>query len=220
MSTRITVRAVAALAVLAAVAGCSSAGPAPGRSGGSTLAAPGTTSAPAAPATSSSASASTTAAVPTATASAPASTPNLTATAPAGTGTTGPPVTSGGPRSTCTKLVIRVIRGSAAPGFEYAALQFVNAGTSRCVLNGYPSVRLLLRGATVGPASTPAGRAGSRFVLAPGATAESRLRDFSSCQAPLSDEIRVVAPGSSISLTRPAQLRACTSRVSALTTPE
>ncbi len=116
--------------------------------------------------------------------------------------------------------MIRVIRGSAAPGYEYAALQFVNAGTTSCVLNGYPGVRLLLRGAVVGPASAPAGRAMSRFVLAAGATAESRLKDYSSCQAPLSDEIRVVAPGSSISLTRPAQLRACTLRVSPLTTPE
>ena len=217
MITRVAAGTGAALAVLVAVTGCSSAGPAPGRSGGSAVVAPQSTPAPAPSSTSTGPAV---APVATATASAPGSTPNLTATAPAGTGTTGPAVTSRGPRSTCTKLLIRVIRGSAAPGYEFAALQFVNTGTTRCVLNGYPSVRLLLRGKPVGTASAPAGRATSRFVLAPGATAESRLRDYSSCQAPLSDQIRVVAPGSSISLTRPAQLRACTVRVAALTTPE
>ncbi len=124
------------------------------------------------------------------------------------------------PRSTCRSLQIRVIRGSAAPGYEFAALQFVNTGTARCVLNGYPTVTLLRSGTQVGRPSTAAGTGTSRFTLEPGATAESKLRDFSSCEAPLSDQIRVVAPGSSMTITRPGQLRACTLRVSALTTPE
>ena len=86
--------------------------------------------------------------------------------------------------------------------------------------NGYPTVTLLRGGATVGHPSVPAGGATSRFTLAPGATAESTLKDYSSCQAPLSDEIRVVAPGSSITTTRAGQLRACALKVSALATPE
>ncbi len=116
--------------------------------------------------------------------------------------------------------MVRVIRGSAAPGFEFAALQFVNTGQTRCVLYGYPQVRLLSAGAVIGTPSLPASTASSRFTLAPGAVAESRLKDYSSCQASLSDEIQVVAPNSSITITRPGQLRACRLRVSALATPE
>ena len=113
-----------------------------------------------------------------------------------------------------------MIRGSAAPGYEFAALQFTNTGSTPCMLTGYPIVTLLRGGAPVGRPSAAAGTGTSRFILASGATAESRLKDFSSCQAPLSDQIRVVAPGSSLTATRPGQLRACTLRVSALATPE
>ncbi len=198
----------AVLAALTLTAACASAGPAPGRSGASTVnSSPISTSPTASAATSPPTS-------PGATASAP-----TTSTAPSSSAA---PSASTAPvlRSTCPSLTIRVIRGSAAPGYEFAALQFVNTGTTRCVLNGYPSVTLLLSGATVGRPSSPASAATSRFTLEPGATAESRLKDFSSCQAPLSDQIRVVAPGSSMTTTRTGQLRACRLTVSALATPE
>ena len=113
-----------------------------------------------------------------------------------------------------------MIRGSAAPGFEFAALQFVNAGSTRCVLNGYPTVTLRRGGTQLGSPSEPAGSATSTYTLAPGATAESDLRDYSTCQAPLSDQIAVVAPGSSISTVRPGQLRGCVLRVSPLAAPQ
>ena len=124
------------------------------------------------------------------------------------------------PRSTCTNVTIRVIRGSAARGFEFAALQFTNAGSSTCRLFGYPQAALRLRGKAVGKPAQPAGTAASRFTLKPGQTAESRLTDYTNCQAPLSDEVRVVVPGSSIHTIRPAQLRACVLRVSKLGQPE
>jgi Protein of unknown function (DUF4232) len=127
---------------------------------------------------------------------------------------------SAAPRSSCTQITIRVIRGSASPGAEFAALQFVNAGSQACTLVGYPAVTLVLNGKTVGRPSQPASTADSRIELKPGDTAESKLNDFSGCQAPLSDNVRVVAPGSTISAVRPAQLRACTLRVSALAVPE
>ena len=215
MSRRSATRRAAALAALVAavaLAGCSSAGPAPGRSGGSSVAGPSSTAA-----TTSSAPAPT---------FAPPTVATSSTVAPSATATTAPPVpssapsTSAGPRSTCASLTIRVIRGSAAQGVEFAALQFVNTGTFRCVLNGYPTASLLRGGSAVGSVSAPASTATSRFVLEPGATAESLLRDFSTCQAPLSDQIRVVAPGSSITAVRPAQLRACSLRVAALRTPE
>lgn len=124
------------------------------------------------------------------------------------------------PRSTCTKITVRVIRGSAAQGVEFAALQFTNAGTSTCRLFGYPSATLRLRGKAIGSAAQPASNATSKFTLAPGDTAESRLLDYTNCQASLSDSVRVVVPGSAIHTVRPAQLRACTLRVSKLGAPE
>jgi hypothetical protein len=113
-----------------------------------------------------------------------------------------------------------VIRGSASPGAEFAALQFTNIGADSCTLVGYPTVTLLLKGQLLGTPSQPASTARSRITLRPGDTAESKLNDYTSCQAPLSDYVRVVVPGSTISAARPAQLRACTLRVSALAVPD
>ncbi len=117
-------------------------------------------------------------------------------------------------------MTVRVIRGSAAQGIEFAALQFTNAGTSSCRLNGYPAATLHLKGERIGSPAQPATNAVSSYALAPGDTAESRLTDYTNCQAPLSDSVRVVVPGSSIHATRPAQLRACVLRVSKLGAPE
>ncbi|MDT4924379.1 MAG: hypothetical protein QOG01_2092 [Pseudonocardiales bacterium] len=147
--------------------------------------------------------------------SAPASssaTKTVTVTATATT-----PVT---PRSSCTELTIRVIRGSASPGAEFAALQFTNIGARSCTLVGYPTVTLLLKGKLIGTPSQPASAARSRMTLRPGDTAESKLNDYTSCQAPLSDNVDVVVPGSAISAVRPAQLRACILRVSPLGVPD
>lgn len=123
-------------------------------------------------------------------------------------------------RSTCTSIGIRVIRGSAAGGREFAALQFTNTGAATCRLNGYPSVTLLRGGAGIGTPSAPASSRPSTYRLASGETAESTLNDYTNCSAPLSDTIRVVAPGSALTATRPAQLRACSVRVGALGKPQ
>lgn len=89
------------------------------------------------------------------------------------------------------------------------------------MLVGYPTVTLLLRGKQVAGPSKPKSNSASQRTLAPGETAESLLEDNTlNCQAPLSDEIHVVAPGSTISTTRPAQLRACTLRVGPLGPPD
>lgn len=106
---------------------------------------------------------------------------------------------------------MRVLIGSGAPGYEFAAVQFVNDGTSPCTLVGVPTVTLLRKGSQVGTVSQPSSDRArfARYRLAPGATAESRLKDFSDCNAPLSDAVKVVAPGSDISTTRPGELRAC-----------
>ncbi len=117
--------------------------------------------------------------------------------------------------------MVRVIRGSAATGREFAALQFTNIGTSACVLRGYATVTLLRKGQPIGRSSTPATAANSSRTLAPGATAESKLNDYvMNCQAPLSDTIRTRVPGSDITADSPGQLRACRLRVSPLGAPE
>jgi hypothetical protein len=124
------------------------------------------------------------------------------------------------PTSTCKSIEIRVIQGSASPGEEIAALQFVNSGGTSCVLAGYPAVTLLLRGKPIGQMSQPATPAQSVRTLAPGDVAESLLHDYTNCQAPLSDNVRVRVPGMSLTAVRPAQLRGCILRVDKLGAPE
>jgi hypothetical protein len=114
-----------------------------------------------------------------------------------------------------------VIPGGASLGQEFAALQFTNSGKRTCGLVGFPDVTLLRKGTQVGQSSQPA-TGTSRRTLAPGAVAESKLYDYTqSCQAPLSDEIKVVVPGSTIIYARPQfQMRACVLRVTKLGPPE
>ncbi len=205
----------AVLLVTVAVAGCTSGATGAGHGPGGSDAAPVT--AATAPVTTASSTA-----VPS---SAPASTSSSSPSSASPSSSSPTPVTvhapqSVAPRSTCRSVTVRVIRGSADRGREFAALQFTNGGPARCTLFGYPTVTLRLGGRQVGSTSQPAGPATSRYVLAPGATAESRLDDYTACQAPLSDTIRVVVPGSTQSASRPGQLRACTLRVSALGKPE
>jgi len=72
----------------------------------------------------------------------------------------------------------------------------------------------------IGSPSQPGGPYPGRSVqVSPGQTVQSLLRDYSTCQAPLSDNARVTVPGSTITAVRPADLRACTLRVSQLGKP-
>lgn len=118
---------------------------------------------------------------------------------------------------------MRLLPGGASPGQEIAAVQFTNAGPSTCSLVGYPIVTLLLHGRRIGIPSQPStpGIASSRQI-APGEVAESLVHDYTqTCQAPLSDSVRVNVPGSSQTYLRPGmQLRACVLRVDRLGAPD
>jgi hypothetical protein len=174
-----------------------------------------TTAAPSTPAPST--PAPTTAAPTTAAPSSPASSSAAPTTAAARTTSAAP----GPPRSTCTKLGIRVVPGGASVGQEIAALQFTNEGPGACTLVGYPAVTLLRSGRIAGRPSQPSTTATSKRTLPPGGVAESLLHDYvTNCQAPLSESLRVVAPGSSASLVRPFQLRVCVLRVDKLGAPD
>jgi hypothetical protein len=115
---------------------------------------------------------------------------------------------------------VRVIPGGATEGTEIAGLQFTNEGKRRCTLAGYPQVVLLKKRHPVGTPSEPAGPMPGRAVrVKPGQTVQSTLHDYSTCQAPLSDNARVTVPGESKTVVRPAELRACTLRVTQLGPP-
>lgn len=115
---------------------------------------------------------------------------------------------------------MRVIPGGAAEGTEIAALQFTNDGKKGCRLVGYPGVVLVKKGHKIGTPSQPGGPMPGRAVrVPPGKTVQSMLRDYSSCQAPLSDTARVTVPGESTTVTRPIELRACTLRTGQLGPP-
>jgi hypothetical protein len=115
---------------------------------------------------------------------------------------------------------VRVIPGGAEQGTEIAGLQFTNAAKTSCVLVGWAKVVLLRAHHRIGTPSQPARPGNGRAVeLKPGQTTQSLLRDYSTCQAPLSDNARVTVPGSTITAVRPAELRACTLRVGLLGTP-
>jgi hypothetical protein len=117
---------------------------------------------------------------------------------------------------------VRVLIGGASFGEQIAAVQYTNEGHATCVLAGYPTVTLLLNGQRIGRPSEPASAAKSKRTLRPGEVAESLVHDYTqTCQAPLSDSVRVQVPGTAQTIIRPgAQLRACVLRVDRLTAPE
>ena len=126
-----------------------------------------------------------------------ADTSTAVSSTPASSTPAGESSTPAGPQTTCTQLSVRVIPGGASFGEQIAGLQFTNEGTTTCVLAGYPTVSLLLDGRVIGQPSQPASDAESLRRLRPGEVAESLLHDYTqTCQAPLSDSVRVQVPGS------------------------
>ncbi len=119
--------------------------------------------------------------------------------------------------------MVRVIPGGAERGAEIAALQFVNTGSGACAVVGFPTAVLLRNGQTIGTPSQPDNTTPKSRRLAPGEIAESLLRDFSTCQAPLSDNVRVTVPSLNGVVGPPAvgavRLRACTLRVAPVGPP-
>ncbi|MGH8960053.1 MAG: DUF4232 domain-containing protein [Jatrophihabitantaceae bacterium] len=154
---------------------------------------------------------------------APATTPTSTApestskAPPTRTGTAHPtPTATKLPADYCAadQLTMRVLPGGAFQGYEVDAVTFTNHSSASCSLSGFPSVQLERNGQLLASASSTAHQPGLVHI-APGAQAEAQLRDHSTCQAPLSDTIHVVAPGplAALHLDSTAsfvQLRGCT----------
>ncbi|MGI8678994.1 MAG: DUF4232 domain-containing protein [Jatrophihabitans sp.] len=121
------------------------------------------------------------------------------------------------------QLTVRVLPGGAERGAEIAAVQYVNAGAAACTIRGFPTAVLLRGGKAIGTVSRPNTSAARSMRLGPGDIAESLLTDFSSCQAPLSDNVRVTLPALRGVAGAPAvgavRLRACTLRAAPVGPP-
>lgn len=167
----------------------------------------------------------TTSAAPSETATSAPASPSTPPTSASHTSSATTSASTGPKRSTCTSISVRVLPGGAEHGQEIAGLQFTNTGTRRCTLYGYPTATLLRDGQQIGQPSQPSTTAPSSRTLAPGEVAESLLHNYTqTCQAPLSDAIRVRVPGTTMSVIRPLpsymQLRACILRVDKLSAPD
>jgi hypothetical protein len=113
--------------------------------------------------------------------------------------------------ATClsTQLGIRVLRGGAVAGQEIALITFTNTSATKCAMFGYPGVSLRLHGALLGKPAERSVVQPKAVPLAPGAAAEATITDFSSCQAPVSDTVRVYAPDQKAFVDKALELRGC-----------
>jgi Protein of unknown function (DUF4232) len=113
--------------------------------------------------------------------------------------------------ATCTsaQLGIRVLRGGALAGQEIALITFTNTSATKCAMFGYPGVSLRLHGALLGQPAERSIKKPKTVPLAPGAAAETTITDFSSCQAPISDTVRIYAPDQKPFVDKALDLRGC-----------
>ena len=101
------------------------------------------------------------------------------------------------------------MRGGAYQGREIAGVLFTNSSSTTCSVSGYPFAQLRYHGGPLGkPASDDPGTV-RLITLRPGASAQSQLTAITTCQAPISDHVRVVAPHTAKAKTVALQLRGC-----------
>ncbi|MDT4980649.1 MAG: hypothetical protein QOG07_2528 [Pseudonocardiales bacterium] len=102
-----------------------------------------------------------------------------------------------------------MLRGGAVSGKEIALITFTNHSATKCAMFGYPGVSLRLHNALLGNPAERSVVKPKSVSLAPGAAAEALITDFSSCQAPVSDTVRVYAPDQKPFVDKPLELRGC-----------
>ena len=119
------------------------------------------------------------------------------------------PIPPGPPTCAVAALSTRVLRGGAEASREIAAITFTNTSPAACTLVGYPGVSLRRNGALLGQPASRQPAAIPTVVLRPGEAATTTLTDFSTCQAPLSDTVRVYPPESLQFLDLPLSMRGC-----------
>jgi hypothetical protein len=107
-------------------------------------------------------------------------------------------------------LSIRALRGGAALGREIAALVFSNRSARTCAISGYPAALLRLSGAPLGAPATHDPGSLKPINLRPGGSVQAQLTAITTCQAPVSDTLRITPPRTSRHVDRALRLRACT----------
>ena len=113
-------------------------------------------------------------------------------------------------------MTVNLVRGGAIQHVQLAGLIFTNTAATACTLLGYPFAQLMRGGRTLGRPAQHQGPVGPGVVLTRNVGAEAQLEATTDCQAPLSDHVRVRAPGLSQSADLADTLRACTLTVSAV----
>jgi hypothetical protein len=136
----------------------------------------------------------------------PSSTATATGTSPAASGSA-PTL----PKGTCTgpQLTVRVIEGGADTGREIALITFTNRSAATCSIFGFPGVSLRLNNVLLGSPAERTADLPTTVKLLPGEQGQAQLTDYSSCQAPLSDTVRVYPPNLTTFVDKPFQLRGC-----------
>ncbi|KJE23881.1 Protein of unknown function (DUF4232) [Frankia torreyi] len=121
------------------------------------------------------------------------------------------------------RLAVRSADGEGAAGSTYEHLVLTNAGTTSCVLRGFPGVSYLdAAGRQVGAAAVRSGPAGQVVRLAPGASARATLRTVHPGIQEGCDEPAQRTPVAALRIFPPANttaLRLALSDVSACSSP-
>ncbi len=109
------------------------------------------------------------------------------------------------------------MRGSGALGQQFATIVLTNTGQISCWLVGYPAVRLRAKGTYLGAPAAPARSNRPVLKLAPVSRAEARLHGPTTCNAALSDTVRISAPGQSTFTDVALVMRGCALIIDAFT---
>ena len=92
---------------------------------------------------------------------------------------------------------------------QYATISVADHGGPGCWLVGYAGVELVAGGAPLGRPATPAGPAPTAVYLSAAHPATASLHGPSTCNAGVSDHVRVSAPGSTSHTDVELPMRAC-----------
>ena len=119
------------------------------------------------------------------------------------------------PRCAAAQLTLTALRGSGAQQRQYATVYVRNTGSPACWLVGYASVSLRMGGAPLGSPAVPAAAGRPVLELAPSASAQALVHGPSTCNAPVSDTVRVWAPGQTAFTDAAVPMRGCALTVDA-----
>jgi hypothetical protein len=116
-----------------------------------------------------------------------------------------------------TDLTLRVQKEGAVNNAELALLTLTNTSSTPCGLTGFPGVSLRADNAALGSPAVRTAKSYSTVALAHGAAASTTLSDVTTCQAALSDTVRVYPPDSTTFIDGPLVLRGCALHIDPLT---